>query len=189
MNKRDVSSPDSRQQIIGSVKEEANIHKLTLNREIRDDFPLQKTETKVKLEMKTFNFRKLGIISVMMLVGAMVLVGSASASTGDWSYATGTGYKVGAYGEYSNSIYGFIYGGSAESTAGSKELKVNAKVYNTDASSNPTLTDSGFGTIISTTVAYYSTNHLINLHDYNPYTVNYGKVGSGYHSVTDHPDP
>ncbi|WP_157199009.1 hypothetical protein [Methanolacinia paynteri] len=35
--------------------------------------------------MKTFNFRKLGILLVMMLVGGMVLVGSASAVTSSTS--------------------------------------------------------------------------------------------------------
>lgn len=138
--------------------------------------------------MKKFNFRKLGILLAMMLVGGMFLVGSASAASGSWSYATGTGWKVGAYGEYSNYQEGFKWAGSVESTAGSNDLDLQVELCDTDAQDNPTYSNSAYGTkLLSGTMGYY-TDEGIDLRDYAPHTETLGMVGSGYHYVPDYPD-
>jgi hypothetical protein len=137
--------------------------------------------------MKKFNFRKLGILLAMMLVGGMFLVGSASAASGDWTYDTGSGWKVGAYGEYSNYQEGFIWAGSVQSTAGSNDLDLQVLLCNIDIQ-DQLYSNSGYGTrLISGTMGYYAEDGT-RLRDYHPHTETFGMVGSGYHNVPDYPD-
>lgn len=138
--------------------------------------------------MKKFNFRKLGILLAMMLVGGMFLVGSASAASGNWTYTPDPGLEVGAYCEYSNYQYGLLYAGSVRSTAGPNDLYLQIELRDTDAQTNPTYSLSTYGTMASTPISGYYTDEDVDLRDYGPHIVVLGMVGSDYLFVSAYPD-
>ena len=112
--------------------------------------------------MRKFNFRKLGILLAMMLVGGMVLVGPASAGS---SSTYTTNYMVTATGDYYSYPNGIQYLGSAENLYGNYgAMSVSVQLKNVDVPQSPKTASTSYNWQVSTGYHTY--------YDPNPETAN-----------------
>lgn len=134
--------------------------------------------------MKKFNFRKLGILLAMMLVGGMVLVGPASAG---WTYSPSGDYVAGAYGKYSSYPEGYLWEAKGTSYVGPVDIDLTVRILGTDATTIPRYTYSTVGTSLDSGLSAYYGTHDLTLPQYSPETENYALIGTSAITVYGHP--